>query len=114
MMMQIVNVNLERTAFCKIMHGFIQGNMIIPFGAVVAVSVQYRSHSVEYLNGSALCGAVVFVYQSVFFYGCNCTKFAWICGFHILRTDMKRFAAGAIIIPATHVSAKLSSFHNRS
>lgn len=35
-------------------------------------------------------------------------------GFHIPRMDMKRFAAGAIIIPATHVSAKLSSFHNRS
>ena len=28
-------------------------------------------------------------------------------GFHIPRTDMERFAAGAIIIPATHVSAKL-------
>ena len=27
-------------------------------------------------------------------------------GFHIPRTDMKRFAAGAIIIPASHVSGQ--------
>ena len=30
-------------------------------------------------------------------------------GFHIQRTDMERFAAGAIIIPATHIEGAVSS-----